>query len=166
MRRWFPVLALLAAVAAADPALAKPEDAQVGHVRAVFARNGTPLLDAPNALRAKVVRTLPLGTRFTITEKRSGWFRVRTMGGEAATGWLRSSQTISPYAMRGAGRTGATPAATNARRAPQGLGTAASRTARGTRQPLSRRLPGGGSPRCAGWPAAASPARGAAWPHG
>ena len=136
MRRLIPVLALLAAVAAADPAVAKPEDAQVGHVRAAFARQGTPILDAPTPLKAKVVATLPYGSRFRIVEKRGGWFRVQALGGQSATGWLRASQTVSPYTMSGAGRLGAQPSdnanATNRAR-PRGLGTARSRTARAVR---------------------------------
>lgn len=116
MRRLIPVLALLAAVAAASPALAKPEDTQIGHVRAVFARSGTPLLSEPKPMSATRVQVLPYGARFQVIEKRGGWFRVRTLGGTAATGWVRMTQTVSPYTMSGAGRLGATTPAASTQR--------------------------------------------------
>lgn len=109
MRLLMSSVVLSAGLLLATPAVAAPQDAQVGHVRAVVARKGTPLLEQPRAIGGKVVRTLVYGERIRIVEKRgTTWFRVQTLTGGTVTGWVRMNQTVAPYALSGPGRLGNT----------------------------------------------------------
>lgn len=96
-----PALGVLTARhAAADPATVT-----AGAVRAVYARSGTPLR-ATAAPLARAVQRLPYGARVTILAIQGPWARVRTMSGQIAEGWLRTAQTVAPFAMSGEGRLG------------------------------------------------------------
>ena len=137
MRHLLPVLVCaLALVALALPAQAKPEDAQVGHVRAVFRKGGTALKPQPRAFGGQPVATLPAGARVRIVEKRGTWFRVQPLSGGGAAGWVPAAQTIAPYALSSDARFGNTSRQAPTTRTAQGAPSRAAQ--RLARSPLSR----------------------------
>ena len=125
--RWILAAALVAApclaasvsrTAVADPATA----VTAGAVRAVFAKDGTPLRSTAMPL-ARPVQVLPYGARVTVLEVRRDWARVRTMSGQQAEGWVLKSQTVAPYALSGDGRLGRSGADNSVARPVGGLAT-------------------------------------------
>lgn len=101
-------VACLTAAALWSSAGAAPEDAAVGDIRAILAKAGAPVRDRPSAL-AKATATLAHATRVRIAEMRGPWIRVTPLGPatEAAqTGWLRTNQTVEPFALTQGGRGG------------------------------------------------------------
>jgi hypothetical protein len=108
MRRLSSVfVALLAALAAglvaASPALAAPQDVQVGQVRATQAntRNGTALHAEPRHT-ANRVAALAYGTMVRVDRiQPDGWMQVTVVPGGAttgvgATGWMKVAQSVEP----------------------------------------------------------------------
>jgi hypothetical protein len=91
------VLVLVALVVAAGPATA---EVKVGDVLAAQSRGGTVLREAPAGL-AKVVATVPFGTRVLVQEVLGYHARVSTQDG--TTGWVRSADLVAPTALTGAG---------------------------------------------------------------
>ena len=77
------------------PALGAPRDAKVGDIRAVFARQGTPLRASPSALGAAQAM-LPYGTQVRILEIQLPWMRVDAAG---KTGWVKTWETVVPTAL-------------------------------------------------------------------
>lgn len=103
------VVACLAAAALWGSALAAPEDVAVGDIRAILSKSGAPVRERPSAL-ARATATLPHATRVRIVEVRGKWVRVTQLGPTAeasGAGWLRSGQTVEPFALTQAGRGGA-----------------------------------------------------------
>lgn len=102
------VLALgLALGASVDSASADPVKTAVGAQRAVFAKSGTQLKTAANAL-SKTVKSLPYGTRVKVEQVQGGWLRVTEYDGSTAgaQGWLRANQTVEPFALTHGGQFG------------------------------------------------------------
>lgn len=123
---WIFVVTLASAfvlgVGTARTAAADPADVAAGAVRAVFAKDGTPLRSSAMPL-ARPVQTLPYGARVTILETRGRWARVRTLSGQIADGWVLTAQTVAPYALSGEGRLGRTGADNAIARPVGGLST-------------------------------------------
>ena len=95
-------LGLLLALASAGVVYA---EVKAGEGRAVQAKVGAPLREAPKPL-AKAVSTLPFGTRVIVQEVQDAWARVSTP--EGATGWVRTSDLVEAGALTSrAARTGA-----------------------------------------------------------
>ncbi len=84
---------------------ADPADIPVGAQRAVFARNGTPLVAEPKTL-SKAVKVLPYGRRVRVDEVKGAWLRVTEFEDNTAgaTGWVRASKTVEPFAMTQGGQ--------------------------------------------------------------
>lgn len=123
---WILAVALVAApcigASLSRTAVADPATVTAGAVRAVFAKDGTPLKSAAMPL-ARPVQVLPYGARVTIVETRGTWSRVRTMSGQQAEGWVLTAQTVAPYALSGDGRLGRTGADNAVARPAGGLAT-------------------------------------------
>jgi hypothetical protein len=90
---------------------ADPDTVAVGAVRTPVNRAGTSLRANPK-IGAEVLGNLPHGTRFSVEELQGAWIRVSAETVDAAgakarkTGWIKKADTIDPYALTGAGRSG------------------------------------------------------------
>lgn len=94
-------------LALAQPAAeADPSKTQVGAQRAVFAKSGTRLSEKASML-SKAVKTLPYGTRVRVDAVQGGYLQVTEFvnGQAGATGWVKASQTVEPFALTGGGQT-------------------------------------------------------------
>ena len=101
-------LALLALSGLAlSPASADPGDLAPGSQRAVLAKAGTRLLETPSP-RGKQVKLLPHGTRVRVDEVRGRWIKVTEFTGQTAgaSGWLKATSTVQPYALTQGGQSG------------------------------------------------------------
>ncbi len=100
------VLTLVAAAffSLAGPALA---DVEVGALRAPLSRGGVALKEEPR-MAAKALGHVAYGTRMHAEAVDGLWIRVtaKLTDGTSKTGWLRAGDTVEPYALTGAGRTG------------------------------------------------------------
>ncbi len=92
----------------AVPALAAPADVQVGALRAPLSRGGVALKEEPR-MASKALGHVAHGTRMHVEALDGLWIRVTVAltDGTSKTGWLRSGDTVEPYALTGTGRTGA-----------------------------------------------------------
>ncbi len=87
---------------------ADPSKITVGAQRSVLARAGTRLLSTPSP-RGTQVKLLPHGTRVRVDEVRGRYIRVTEFNGETAgaSGWLKATSTVAPYALTQGGQRGA-----------------------------------------------------------
>ena len=111
LRRIGLLLAVIGAgllMGAPEAVQADPADIAVGSQRAVTARAGTRLLSTPSP-RGTQVKLLPHGTRVRVDEVRGRYIRVIEFTGETsgATGWLKATSTVAPYALTQGGQRGA-----------------------------------------------------------
>jgi hypothetical protein len=118
-------------IALAESAYADPAAVTVGDVRAPINRQGATLRATPK-MGAEILGNLPHGSRFLVEETRDvngiPWVRVSGETTDAAgakarkTGWLRSADTVDPYALTGPGRLGTSTAAGGSTAAAAGRG--------------------------------------------
>ena len=105
MRRRSRSLWLLAAAVAAAVGIARPasSEVKVGDVRAAQAKAGVPLREKPRTL-AKVLRTMPYGTRVKVLEVDGSFANVQVDGG--GEGWVRAADLVEPASLTGPGAYG------------------------------------------------------------
>lgn len=108
--RFVSLLAILALAVAAgfwgSHASADPATVQQGAQRAVFAKGGTRLAPRPSPI-GKAVKQLAYGTRVRVEEVRGRYLRVVEIvdgSPSGATGWVKATQTVEPYALTQGGQ--------------------------------------------------------------
>jgi hypothetical protein len=86
---------------------AAPEGAAVGDIRAVLAKAGAPLRAKPNSF-SPAVSTVPHGTRLRVTAVKGRWIQVAPVDPlpDVAGTWLKSGETVEPFALTQQGRAG------------------------------------------------------------
>lgn len=105
-------LAALATLAVAATAQANPADVTAGMLRTPLNRAGAPLRAEPK-MGATILGQVPHAARLTVQSVENGWLKVTTevTGAEgkksSQTGWLRSVETVQPYALTGGSAAGA-----------------------------------------------------------
>lgn len=101
-------LAVVALLSLAGLAHAAPQDVQVGALRAPLSRGGVALKEEAR-MASKALGNVAYGTRMHVEAVDGLWIRVtaKVADGTSKTGWMRSADTVEPYALTGAGRTGA-----------------------------------------------------------
>lgn len=97
----------LTALTLSGAALADPADVQVGALRTPLNRGGVALKSEPK-MTAAVLGNIEHGTRLRALEVKGVWMRVnaKIADGAETSGWVRSADTVEPYALTGGGSVG------------------------------------------------------------
>ena len=110
---WAAALTAALLAGSAGSLWANPEEVTVGMLRSPVDRAGIPLR-AEARMSSASLGQIPHGTRLTVQEVAGNplWLRVTTQVTQAdgtkasKTGWIKSSATVQPYVLTGAGRGG------------------------------------------------------------